>query len=225
MYAGEVTKSRLLYIQNVSTGLKCLVNSGAQISLFPATNSDRLMGSDKSTLQAVNKSVIKTYGQKWVTLDLGLKREFVWFFVIADIDKPILGVDFIDHYDLLIDVKRRSLRDLLTNLSSTRVIHNIVALFPTVANDSRDSRFTELIKNFQDIVKPNFQKECHMFKMWMNSISRGSAKSKTSGVGSIIIQHNLYKQRRHEKFDKNKNTKNKIFYILYQLENGEEMII
>ena len=57
------------------------------ILLLPATNSDSLRGSDRLTLQAVNKSVIKTYGQKWMTLDLRLKREFGWFFVIADIDK------------------------------------------------------------------------------------------------------------------------------------------
>ena len=61
MYAGGVTKSRLLHIQNVSIGLKLLVDSWAQISLLPATNSDRLRGSDKLTLQAVKKSIIKTY--------------------------------------------------------------------------------------------------------------------------------------------------------------------
>ena len=93
-----------------------------------------------------------------MTLDLGLKREFGWFFVIADIDKPILGVDFIDHYGLLIDIKRRCFRDSLTNLSSIGVIHNIVAPGPTVANALCDSRFTEFIKGFPDIVKPNFQK-------------------------------------------------------------------
>ena len=128
----------------------------AQISLLPDTNSDRLRGSDKLTLQAVNKYVIKTYNQKWMTLDFGLKREFGWFFVIADIDKSILGVDFIDYFGLLIDIKRRCLRDPLTNLSSTGIIHKMFAPCPTVANFSCDSRFIELIKGFPDIVKPNF---------------------------------------------------------------------
>ena len=90
-----------------------------------------------------------------MTLDLKFKREFGWFFVFADIDKLILGVDFIDHYGLLIDIKRRSLRDPLTNFSSTGVIHNIVAPCSTVANALCVSRFTELIKGFPDIVKPN----------------------------------------------------------------------
>ena len=62
------------------------------------------------------------------------------------------------------------------------------------------------------------------FPLWKNNISRSSTKSKTSGVGFAIIQHNLFKQRRQEKFDKNKNIK-KQSYILYQLENGTEMII
>ena len=143
---------------------KFLINRHAQISLLPATNSDRLRGIDKLTLKAVYKSVIKTYGQKRMMLDLCLERIlsffFFFFFVIADIDKLILGVDFIDHYGLLIDVKRRCVRDPLINLTSTGVIHNI-APCPTVANASYDSRFTELIKDFPDPVKSNFQKECY----------------------------------------------------------------
>ena len=77
------------------------------------------------------------------------------FFVIADIDKPILGVDFINRYGLLIDVKRCCLRNPLTNLTSTGVIHNIVTPCPAVANTYR------IIKDFLNIVKPNFQKVCH----------------------------------------------------------------
>ena len=77
-------------------------------------------------------------------------------FVIADIDKPILGVDFIDHYDLLINVKRHCLWDPLTNLTNIEVVHNIVSPCSTVANASCDSYFSELTMEF-----PNFQKECH----------------------------------------------------------------
>ena len=55
-------------------------------------------------------------------LDFGLNKKNWVFFVIADIDKPILGVDFIDHYGLLIDVNRCCLRDPLTNFTSTGVL-------------------------------------------------------------------------------------------------------
>ena len=62
--------------------IKIFGRQRVQISLLPATNSDRLRGSDKLSQQAVNKSVIKTYGQKWMTLNLRLNGEFGWFFVI-----------------------------------------------------------------------------------------------------------------------------------------------
>ena len=70
-------------------------------------------------------------------VDLGSGIYGVFFYIIAVVDKPILGADFLEHYGLLIDVKR-CLRDLLTNLISTRVAHNIVAHCFTVANASRN---------------------------------------------------------------------------------------
>ena len=110
-------------------------------------------------------------------MDLGLKREFGWFFVITDVDKPILGVDFIDQYGLRIDVKRRCLRDPLPNLNSTGVI---AAPCPTVANASCDSRFTELTKGFSDIMKPNFQRKCHSHNVTHHIIT--NSPSCTGGV-------------------------------------------
>lgn len=62
-----------MHIYDDFTDLKFLIDSSAQISLLPATNLDRLKGVDKLPLQAVNKSVSKTYGQKQIVLILGLR--------------------------------------------------------------------------------------------------------------------------------------------------------
>ncbi|EZA58473.1 hypothetical protein X777_01172 [Ooceraea biroi] len=69
-------------------------------------------------LFAANHTVIPTYGEKRITLDLGLRRKFVWTFIIADVVQPILGCDFLHEYNLLPDVRGRRLLDTLTTLSS-----------------------------------------------------------------------------------------------------------
>lgn len=53
-----------------------------------------------------------------IKVNLGLQREFMWTIIIADVTKPIIGADFIQHFGLLIDLKRNKLIDPLTGLHS-----------------------------------------------------------------------------------------------------------
>ena len=59
-----------------------------------------------------------------------------------------------------------------------------------------------------------------------NSISQGSAKNKTWGVSSTIIQHKVVKATLKDtrKLTKTRTLINKQFYILYQLDNGNDYI-
>lgn len=68
-----------------------------------------------SCLNAANQTPIPTYGQILLTLNLDLRREFQWVFVIAGIPNPILGADFLHHFKLLVDIRNQCLRDGLTN--------------------------------------------------------------------------------------------------------------
>ncbi|KOX67629.1 hypothetical protein WN51_09040 [Melipona quadrifasciata] len=49
-------------------------------------------------------------------LDLQLDREFVWRFVIADVEGPIIGIDFLSHYNLLVVPRNRRLLDAVTHM-------------------------------------------------------------------------------------------------------------
>ena len=48
-------------------------------------------------MYAANGFTINTYGVRTFELDLGLRRAFMWKFVVADVAKPIIGADFLDH--------------------------------------------------------------------------------------------------------------------------------
>ena len=101
----QVTKHRFLV--GVGSDLCCF-----QKQLFR----DRRPGTDFQLI-ATNKSLIKTYGFLGINLNLGLRRQFVWRFIIAHASTLILGSDFLAYYNLLPDCCNKRLIDATTNKS------------------------------------------------------------------------------------------------------------
>ena len=104
---------RLFYVTDTSTGLRFLVDTGAQVSVVPPSPADRKCPQSGLTLQAVP---IRTYGTRSLTLNLDLHCTFHWVFVIAKTTTPILGADFLQHFQLLVDLRYNLLTATATNL-------------------------------------------------------------------------------------------------------------
>ncbi|GFV60033.1 gag-pol polyprotein [Trichonephila clavipes] len=88
------------------------------ISVIPKSFAPHAKVQQDLNLYAANGTKIPTYGTKRILLDLGLRRQFTWFFVIADVRQPIIGVDFLKHFNLLVDAKHHRFIDTNTKLSS-----------------------------------------------------------------------------------------------------------
>ncbi len=71
-----------------------MIDSGADVSAIPPNHADRQRLNSGFTLQAVNRTSIRTYGQRMLKLDLGLRRSFPNVFIVADVPHPIIGADF-----------------------------------------------------------------------------------------------------------------------------------
>ncbi|BHF71159.1 hypothetical protein SprV_0401421400 [Sparganum proliferum] len=113
--AGPSRPSRVFYINDKSSGLCFLVDTGAEVSVIPPLRRHRLKPSQFS-LQAANSTTISTYGQRSFTLDLGLRRRFQWVFIEADVNSPTIGADFLSSFGLTVDVGHRRLTDTTTQL-------------------------------------------------------------------------------------------------------------
>nr|VZI23142.1 unnamed protein product [Spirometra erinaceieuropaei] len=118
--AGPSRLSRLFYINDKSSGLRFLVDTGAEVSVIPPLRRHRLKPSLFS-LQAANSTTISTYGQRSLTLDLGLRRRFHWVFMEANVKSPIIGADFLSSFGLTVDVRHRRLSDTTTQLFTIEV--------------------------------------------------------------------------------------------------------
>ena len=76
-------------------GCTFLVDCGADLSVLPASASDKTSLPHSDSLMAANGSPIKTWGKKKVTLLLGPGRLFTQEFYMAEVTEPILGDDFL----------------------------------------------------------------------------------------------------------------------------------
>nr|CDS26537.1 gag pol polyprotein [Hymenolepis microstoma] len=79
--------SRLLYVVDRNSKLRFLVDTGSEIGVFPRSGEKRCLKPTGTLLLAANNSRICTSGQKFLNLDLGLRREFPYVFLIADVKK------------------------------------------------------------------------------------------------------------------------------------------
>ena len=79
---------RLLRVTDCRTRRRFLVDSGAAVSVVPASHIDRQSGPSELRLSAANGASIVTYGTRSVHLDLGFKR-FQWPFIIANVKVKI----------------------------------------------------------------------------------------------------------------------------------------
>lgn len=148
---GGANTTNRLFVTDLSTKLQYLVDSGAEISVIPQSNSDKQPSQDLQ-LYAANGTPINTYGTKTITLNLGLRRPYCWPFIIAKVTKPIIGADLLSHFGLLIDLNSKKLIDNLTKLStscSTIKCQNI-----TIKTVQIDHPYAAILSKFPSITKP-----------------------------------------------------------------------
>ena len=119
-------RARLLYVKDDISGRRFLVDTGALVSVFPASGLDTRSHHPSALLEAANGSTIHTYGDKVMTLSIN-GRKYVWKFIVADVTQPLLGADFLCSNTLMVDVKGQRLVDPTTYTSLPLQVTNASA--------------------------------------------------------------------------------------------------
>ncbi|XP_077512823.1 uncharacterized protein LOC144124017 [Amblyomma americanum] len=109
--------SHLFFIRDHISGLRFLVDTGAQLSVLPCSITPSHSRRTGPSLQAANLNLIAMYGEHALTLNLDLRRVFRWVFLVADVRYSILGADFLLYYNLLVNMHSKCLADGTPNLS------------------------------------------------------------------------------------------------------------
>nr|XP_054770334.1 uncharacterized protein LOC129278142 [Lytechinus pictus] len=132
-------------------------STGAEVSVLPPSKAEKHHPSSKFYLQAVNRSSITTYGERSLTLDVGLRRACRWIFIIADIPIPIIGADFLHHFGFLVDVRNLKLIDSSTNLSITGILSSSPSISPMFLKPENQAAYKSILEKFPDITRPVYK--------------------------------------------------------------------
>lgn len=100
-----------------------LIDTGSDVCALPRPHSfDQRTHAGRGVtlprLVAANNSPIAVYGAVTYTVDLGLRRNFEHEFIYADVAQPIIGLDLLKKYKLLVDPANDCLIDSETGLRS-----------------------------------------------------------------------------------------------------------
>ncbi|BES97091.1 multicellular organismal development [Nesidiocoris tenuis] len=109
--------------------------TGSELSVLPPSREEK-KNTSSFTLYAANETPIKTYGQRLLNLDLGLRRIFPFVFTLADVSRPIIGADFLQHFGLLVDIKCQRLLDRVTTLTSQGTVTSRIT--PSISTTHSD---------------------------------------------------------------------------------------
>ena len=124
---------------------KFLIDTGASVSVFPHSPAKGEFPSNDLKLV----SAIKSYGSRTLPVRLG-GRHFTWSFVLAAVDRPILGAVFLAVNHLMVDILNRQLVDSLTceviTAPPTPAEEEFCAALLTVPTD-----FQPLLSEFPDV--------------------------------------------------------------------------
>nr|XP_054920602.1 uncharacterized protein LOC129381617 [Dermacentor andersoni] len=143
----------VFFLTDRERGACFLVDTGAEVSVVPASPADRKRPC-AAPLEALNNTTIPTYGQRSLSLDLGLKRTFRWIFVVADVKFAILRAAFLRNFGLLVDVRNRRLQDPMSQAEVLGKPSRHPPLIPTFVAPPGATRFTGILGDFPELTQP-----------------------------------------------------------------------
>ncbi|XP_033212394.1 uncharacterized protein LOC117169988 [Belonocnema kinseyi] len=112
------SRTSRIFVTDKMTKIAFLIDNGADVNVFPRKRVGGHLRKNEYELYAANNTRIITYGTMAVDLDLSLRGSFKWRMIVADIDTPIIGMDFLIYYGLLVDPKNKRLIDSETGLTT-----------------------------------------------------------------------------------------------------------
>ena len=144
----------LFFLYDTISKRRFLVDTGAEVSVIPATGLDKRTKRSGSLLLAANGTSIRSYGTRTLSLRFD-SNTYRWNFVIADVSRPLLGADFLRFNSLLVDLKKKRLVDATTYQSAR--LRSTKAIVPHLdAIAFSNDPYNLLLANFPEITTPNF---------------------------------------------------------------------
>ena len=169
--AGKLDAGNICAVDNVSPapkrlfyrtpdGIKFLVDTGAEISVLAATSKDKRnhhysSSSSNISLVAANNTRIKVFGTRVITFAIRQGMKVTWEFIIADVDRNIIGADLLDNYKLIVDIHNKCLitSDLKNKIKCSIIAATSIGLRSESVENIQQDEIKELFREFTQLTR------------------------------------------------------------------------
>lgn len=155
MATADCPSTGRLFVTDHITKTQFLVDTGSDLCVFPMSALKNRRQKTSYQLCAANGSTISTYGYLHLGLNLGLRRDFTWRFIVADVTKAIIGVDFLSYYNLIVDCRNQRLIDNTTSVSTVALPACPTDNISSVKIIYGDSQYHHILHEYPDITRPS----------------------------------------------------------------------
>jgi hypothetical protein len=161
----------LIYINDELSGKPFMVDTVATCSVLPFSSSllptgPRLTGADGGD--------IPTWGVRRLNLQFGW-RQFVFPFILAAVDKNIVGVDFLARFKLLVDPSRRLVLDATSLKLVTATATSTATSSPSIvaALQSVQPAVHQLLAEFRAVLAADLSQPAPLHQVQHQIITSG----------------------------------------------------
>ena len=148
------TASNTLSLEDKISGTTYLVDTGADVSVYPASRTVKNTTKTDSPLVAANGTKISTWGKREVTIKINENMSLKHQFHIAEVTQPILGADFFTHNNLVIDLRQKRL--ITKSGEQIKLKHSRNTLTLAGLSQNEPSDYTQLLGKFPELLTPSF---------------------------------------------------------------------
>jgi hypothetical protein len=142
------TASGCPFITYKSSKRRFLIDTGSDLCVFPR----KLIPQPGHVLTMTSHLTALPSPHMDGCLDLRLRRDFMWRFVVADVTQPLIVADFLSHFGLLVDFQNNRLLDGVTLLSTPAQTGS--PRIPSIKVISGGISVDTLLSEFPDLTRP-----------------------------------------------------------------------
>jgi hypothetical protein len=146
------TTTGRLFVTDRSSKRQFPVDTRSDLCVYPRRLVLRCEEGANYDLCASNGTTIYNYGWLPLSLNFDLRPDFTLRFVLADVTHPIIGVDFLSNFGLLVDCRTNRLLDGVTSQSVPAPATS--ALIPSIKTITGRTPFDSLFAEFHDLTHP-----------------------------------------------------------------------
>lgn len=139
-----------------ATKINFVIDTGAAVTVVPPSFvNGTVIHPTPVSLSTASGDVITTQGQALLDLVIpSLRRTYPWNCIVANVTRPLLGYDFLQHHGIVVDCKQKRLLDSSTNIQTELKQSNSPVMAIQIASPSTPAEVQKILQKYSALTSP-----------------------------------------------------------------------